>query len=530
MKLLSFSFLALATASATQLNVLMIAVDDLRPQLDCLEVPGTIRPKMITPNICKLAADSLVMERSQVAMATCGPSRAGLLTGRHAGTTRVWDLVSYWRTVAGNFTTIPQYFKDHGYFSVGMGKVFHEGSASGAGTCALCTGDNDQKYSWSEPYFRGKTNYDNDNLKSWMAVPKAELRRKPLKDTQIANAAVDWLHNISAKQPFFMAVGFHKPHLPFVFPEKYLDIYPEDKIQLPLNPYAPIDMPTIAWQPYGETRGYGDIAALNCSGEINTTLPDFKVKELRRAYYAAVSYTDANVGRVLDALDKEGLTSSTIVVFWGDHGWQLGEHGEWDKHTNFDLATHAPVMFRVPGLTENGITTKQMSSTIDIFPTLAKLALNHDLPKCPKNSTNVQVCTEGEDLSPLISNHSHALSHAAVSVYTRSIPHNAHFADTMKSRPVSNCLTGLKNGCTMGYSMLTFHQEHEIRYTEWVNFPGPSANFLPNWSNIYATEIYNHTADPAENHNVFKATSADIVKVLSDRLHAAAEPGYGTEL
>ena len=158
-------------------------------------------------------------------------------------------------------------------------------------------------------------------------------------------------------QNFFLAVGFHKPHLPFVFPEAYLDLYPPADISLPSNPYAPSAMPTIAWQKYGETRNYADIKATGATGDINTTLPDSLVLSLRRAYYAAVSYTDDNIGLVLTALSAEGLANETVVTFWGDHGWHLGEHGEWDKHTNFALNTHAPLMFRVPGLTTSTTTT-----------------------------------------------------------------------------------------------------------------------------------------------------------------------------
>ena len=186
---------------------------------------------------------------------------------------------------------------------------------------------------------------DTDNSHSWLAYEREA--ESPLCDTQTKNHALSVLRNISkereegnGEENFFVAIGFHKPHLPFVFPKEFLDYYPQDEIQLPPNQFAPDGMPTIAWQPYGETRSYHDITALNASGAINTTLPAWKVKQLRRAYYSAVSYTDSNIGAVLDELDNLGLADNTLVVFWGDHGWQLGEHGEWDKHTNFDLATH----------------------------------------------------------------------------------------------------------------------------------------------------------------------------------------------
>ena len=201
-----------------------------------------------------------------------------------------------------------------------MNVFFHPGHASG--------GD-DKAYSWTEPYFHGTNPVDNSSQRSWEAVPEAVTSQTPLQDTQVANHAVATLQQIGRTrrqasssqheyQKFFLAVGFHKPHLPFVFPDTFLDKYPPESIQLPPNPYAPVDMPDVAWQAYGETRNYADIKKLNATGAINTTLPDATVKELRRAYYAAVSFTDDNIGQLLQALEDEGLADDTVVVFWGD--------------------------------------------------------------------------------------------------------------------------------------------------------------------------------------------------------------------
>jgi iduronate 2-sulfatase len=231
-------------------------------------------------------------------------------------------------------------------------------------------------------------------------------------DTQTLHHAIGTLQNLTKTKatdprPFFVAVGFHKPHLPFVYPERFNNYYPIEDIQLPPNPFAPVDMPTIAWQGYGETRGYSDIAKLNASGKINTTLPDQVVKGLRRAYYAAVSYTDDNIGQLLSALDASGFAEDTVVAFWGDHGWHLGEHGEWDKHTNFDLNTHAPVMFKVPGPggTAGGVRTMQPTETVDIFPTLVDFALG------PGNRVRAvsgeSTITHGKSSQPATNRHSH---------------------------------------------------------------------------------------------------------------------------
>lgn len=530
-------------------DVLMIAVDDLRPDLSCTDLPGYQKPKLYTPNICALARDSLVLQRSQVAMATCSPSRAALLTGRHPGTTHVWDLYSYFRVVGGNFTTIPQYFKERGYLTAGMGKIFHHGHASGKGNCSVCRGDNDGSYSWTEPYFTGKPLVDVEHERSWMAVPKAVTEKMPLWDTQIVQHALAVLHNIGSRRRegqdarrFFVAMGFHKPHLPFVFPEAYLDHYPQSAVSLPSNPFAPAGMPSIAWQSYGETRAFDDVAATGATGAIDTTLPDPLVLDLRRAYYAAVSYTDANVGLVLESLEHAGLANGTIVTFWGDHGWHLGEHGEWDKHTNFALNTHAPLFFRVPGHTDGGITSYELAETVDIFPTLAELAYGDKVPICPEHSSGVALCTEGVSLGPLISAPARAIKRAAFSVYARPVPNDTMGAaadESHQPRPPcdaegveagisfvprpSPCLDQALHGvgCVMGYSMMTrLISGSLLRYTEWVLFPGPSNGWKPLWSRSYGTELYNHTNDPAENINVFDTVRGTAVaSALSAQLH-----------
>ena len=202
-----------------------------------------------------------------------------------------------------------------------------------------------------------------------------------------------------------MAVGFYKPHLPFVFPASVLQYYPEDSIQLPDNPYAPVNMPQIAWSYYVELgNGYTDIQALNVNGYINTTLPDKNVLELRRAYYSAVTWMDSQVIRVLDELELLNMSDNTIISFWGDHGWQLGEHGSWCKHTNFDLSTHVPMMIRVQGMTDAGQTTEKLTEFVDLFPTLVEAAGLPQLQVCPTNSSHILHCTEGSSLMPLIRN------------------------------------------------------------------------------------------------------------------------------
>lgn len=541
-----FGLLSLG-AIAKPKNVLFLSVDDLRPEMNCISHRGFDVPSnMHTPNICALAKDSLVLQRAQVGMATCSPSRTTMLTGRRPGTTRVWDLRSYFRDVTGNFTTIPQFFKEHGYHSVGMGKIFHPGLASGGFDCPLCTGSDDAKWSWSEPYFSGHDPIGSE--KSWMAVSKKVTDATPLQDTQVMERAKTILARVGKMdKPFFVAVGFHKPHLPMVSPAQFFDYY--KTVELARNPYAPVNMPSVAWQTYGETRSFPDIARLNLTGEINASFPDWLARDLRRAYYSAVSYTDYNIGEVLKALEATGKANETVVSFWGDHGYQLGEHGLWDKHTNFDIATHVPMMFKSPGLTDGGVKSAQLTETIDMFPTLVELAMGaeHIPGECPPDSTKVQTCVEGKSLVSLINQPSKSVKDAALSVYSRGWNGAAEkYEELIRSTiglkeddpatefPFSSCLTGgpqKREGCTMGYSMLSYEDGHEYRYNEWVHFPGPSADFKPKWAQKVASELYNHSSDPDENYNIAPDLASDtLLKRLSERLHNLADPTMQREI
>ena len=492
--LLSYSF---GICSARK-NVLFLVADDMRVQLGAYEgkyFSSSVHPPMYTPNLDKLASKSLLLKRAYVQQALCSPSRTSLLTGRRPDTTHVYDLVHYWREVGGNFTTLPQYFKNHGYLTQGMGKIFHHGVASG----------NDDPISWSKPedYFHGnesvfetRVSYDNWQSvgDSWKAIPDNQLTNSPLVDEQIANHAITVLNRLAGKyqqdnKPFFLAVGFHRPHLPFVFPASMLQHYPTVNISLPKNPYVPLKMPSVAWENYLELRAYKDMQALKLNGALNSTLPNSKVKELRRAYYSAVSWTDSLIGRVVDELERLNLSNDTIISFFGDHGWQLGEHTEWCKNTNFEIATHAPMMVRIPGLTDSGIVTEQLTEFVDLYPTLVEAAGLPQLPLCPADSSKIALCREGSSFLPLIRNPTLAWK-------------NASFSQTPRT-----------HGSAMGYTMKT----DDYRYTEWVKF----TNNKPDWRTLYGVELYDHTVDPDENYNVAEdATFVNLRRGLSQQLRA----------
>lgn len=455
-----------AAGSSTRKNVLFLISDDLRPQLGAYngpDFPSTVHPQMHTPNLDALASRSLLLKRAYVQQALCSPSRTSFLTGRRPDTTRVWDLDHYFRDVGGNFTTLPEYFKLKGYRTFGIGKVYH--------------GQTLDPPSWSDPYFHGVANFESRN-QSWYAVPDVELKTNPLIDKQIADQAITTLGSVASEATagatnFFMAVGFHKPHLPFVFPESIMrNYYPEDTIQLPANPYAPVNMPSVAWYPNIELRHqYADIRKLNTSGAVNTTLPDQITLDLRRAYYSAVTWVDSLVGDIITELRRLGLANNTVISFIGDHGWQLGEHGEWTKMTNFELSTHAPMMIHIPGVTDHGIDTERLTEFVDLYPTIVEAAGLGTIPTCPEDSRHIALCSEGKSMLPLISNPDTAIKKVAFSQYPRE--HDI-----------------------MGYTVRT----ERFRYTEWVEF-NYAPLYAPNWDKLIGAELYDHTSDSEENYN-----------------------------
>ena len=476
-------------------NILFLASDDMRPEIGAYlasDFPSPVHPDIHTPNLDKLAKQSLLLKRAYVQQAVCSPSRTSLLTGRRPDTTHVHDLIRYFRQVAGNFTTIPQYFKEHGYSTAGSGKIFHPGQASGG----------DDPPSWTEPYFHGnRAGWDESYSVTWYAAEEEKLKKYPLEDQQNTNHTKNMLRKLAANslqngKPFFMAHGFMRPHLHFVAPARFFDFYPTESIRLPPNMYAPVNMPPIAWARYEEMWNYKDIGLKYGYAEINSTYPDQIVKNLRRAYYASITYADSLLGDILDVLDEVGVADNTIISFWGDHGWQLGEHAEWCKHTNFEIATHATMMVRVPGLTDGGVVTERLTGFVDLFPTLVEAAGLPKISICSEDSLNITTCTEGISLVPLMKDPSRPWKSAAFSQYPRM---------DEAGDPI------------MGYTMKT----DRYHYTEWVDYN--DFTYKPIWSMIYknSVELYDHQIDPEENHNrAHKSSYSEVVKQLSKQLHA----------
>lgn len=486
----------------------------------------------VTPNLDALASKSLVLRRNYCQQAICGPTRASLLTSRRPDRTKVWDLSSYWRVVGGNYTTIPQLFKERGYLTIGMGKIFHPGTASGGSKDdkhESGSGD-DMPYSWSKPcwhapnldYWGGKkaTGREFHPGESTVAVPPDVEAEHPLPDSQIADHAVATLEGFDANDPtpFFLGVGFHRPHLPFIFPARLLKNYPNASIALP-NQQPPAEMPTVAWSDSIELKEYHDLKPMTWTGEPGTTLPQDKVLALRQGYYAAVTHMDECLGQVMAALNRSSFVDNTVVAFWGDHGWQLGEHGEWAKITNWEYAVHSPLLIHDPSGQNRMVVSDQFTEHVDLMPTLAELALGLNVPQCGSAAASFATaeCTEGTSLVPLLTNSKTPIKNASFSQYPRPIT-GASATASWSAGAVSPCLI---QNCTMGYTMVTTVAGFgEIRYTEWAEFNTLSVRHRPDWSTLRGAELYNHTADPGETVNIFSTAAPTLRAALSAALHA----------
>ena len=465
-----FTLTAALCQAGRPANVLFFAVDDLRPEL-LASGSDVIR----TPNLDRIAAKGTTFDRAYCQQAVCSPSRSSLMTGRRPDSTRVWDLETHFRVALPDAVTLGQHFKNNGYFVQGMGKIFHGGY--------------DDAPTWSVPWQTPKAaqyaspenikatqdpkNRDGKGRGRGPAVESADVPDDTYTDGKVARLAAQTLGELAKKnQPFFLAVGMAKPHLPFVAPKKYWDLYDPSKIYVPKFQQLPKDAPAFVGHTSGELRSYSDMPK-------DGPIPDDVARHLRHGYYAATSYMDAQVGLVLDALEKEGLAGNTVIVLWGDHGWQLGEHGLWHKHTNFELAARAPLLISAPGQKAAGRRSLSLAEFIDIYPTLADVC---GLPK-PKD-------VEGVSLRPVLDDASASVRPVAISQYPRN--------DAGKS--------------LMGYSI----RDDRWRLTLWRDKATDA---------IHATELYDEANDPHETVNVAaKSENAEVIAKLSKFLPPPIAP------
>jgi arylsulfatase A-like enzyme len=471
---------SLQAADAPKKNVLFVAVDDLRPALGCAGDPHAK-----TPTLDALAARGTVFTRAYCQQAVCSPSRSSLLTGRRPDGTKVYDLVTHFRKALPDVVTLPQHFKADGYYAHGVGKIYHPGY-------------NDEP-SWSVPWeaTKGKT-FGPDGQKL-LAKLKADAKAKGEDETKVrglpteapdvadgylndgwtADRAIELLKDREGKaEPFFLAVGFLKPHLPFVAPKKYWDLYDPAKLPVAESSTPPKDAPKFAPQFGGELRAYHEVPK---SGPLSAEAQ----RKLVHGYYAAVSYMDAQLGRVLAALKEHGFADNTVVVVWGDHGWHLGDHGMWCKHTNYEKATRAALVMSKPGQKTTGKVCERLVEFVDVYPTLAEVC---GLPK-PDG-------VEGYSFAPLLDDPAKKWKAAAFSQYPRA--------------------PGQPTGPLMGYAVRT----DRYRYVEWRKRDG---------SEVVARELYDHNADPNEDANVAgdaanRAVVDELAKKLADGWKANAPP------
>jgi iduronate 2-sulfatase len=390
--------MAIEATAAGRPNVLLICVDDLKPLLGCY---GDKRIQ--SPNIDRLAKRGVLFERAYCNQAVCAPSRNALMTGVRPTSMGIYDLGTNFRRASSNAITLSQYFMQHGYRAEALGKIFHVGH-----------GNVEDPASWSVPHWKAKSiayvlpasranqgltreealfaneAADIAKLPRGAAYESADVPDNEYPDGKLADEAIRRLESATVKpdEPFFLALGFVKPHLPFCAPKKYWDIYERASFRAPALRTPPEGAPKYAPTTWGELRQYSEMPA---QGPVT----DEQAAALVHGYHAATSFMDAQLGRVLDALDRLGLSTNTIVALWGDHGWHLGDHGWWCKHSNYEQATRIPLIVVAPGVTRpGGRVSKSLAETIDLYPTLAELA-GLPVPKVPQG-------IEGRSLVPVL--------------------------------------------------------------------------------------------------------------------------------
>ena len=369
-------------AQAARPNVLFIAVDDLKPLLGCY---GDKSVK--SPNIDRLAKRGVRFDRAFANQAVCSPSRNAMMTSLRPQSIGIYDLGTNFRTAVPDAVTLPQSFMKVGYRAESIGKIMHRGHGndedaaswsvphtSPGGNYVLPQNTVEQQKRVREARARGASQNEIIKLSKGAATEIADVPDNAYGDGKVADEAIKRLQAAKGRKgtPFFLAVGFYKPHLPFSAPKKYWDLYDPKQFSLAEIQTPPEGAPDFAPQFGGELRQYQGVPD-------NGRLPDEMQRHLIHGYHAAVSFMDAQLGRVLDELDVSGFADNTIIVLWGDHGWHLGDHGQWCKHTNYEQAARIPLIVSAPGM-QRDVSTMALTETVDIYPTLCELA-NVPMPK-----------------------------------------------------------------------------------------------------------------------------------------------------
>ena len=429
----------LSADAQNRYNVLFILVDDLRPMLGCYG-----HPEMHTPNIDRIAQRGTLFNRAYCQIPVCNASRTSILTGLRPETTRVFSNSTGFREKLPNAVTLPQHFKASGYHTQSVGKIAHNLAMQ------------DDTYSWSAPSWGLPITNQGPSNPSWQAL---DVEDDELTSGQTAKRAIAVLDEIQNTR-FFLAVGFHTPHLPLYAPKKYYELYNDENFGLPASSSLPINAPSISGgNLLGNIRLFQDIPDKG-------TFSDAKALELIRAYAASISYMDAQVGRVLSQLSALGLTENTVTIFAGDHGFHLGEHGTWGKNVLFEVALRSPLIVNIPCQTHLGVKTDALAELVDIYPTL-----------CDACQLPIPSQLEGISMIPVIEEPTRSWKTAAFS----------------------------QKGSSTGNSIRT----NRYRYTEWGR------------NGSRGIELYDYDVDPNETVNIADLPeNAALVATLSEQLHA----------
>lgn len=470
--------------AAPRRNVLLICVDDLKPALGCY---GDRLAR--TPNIDRLAQRGIRFDLAYCNQAVCAPSRNNLLLGSRSTSLGVYGLSENFRTAVPDAVTMPQHFMKHGYRTATVGKVLHTGH-----------GNHDDEGSWSvqphpekvveylqpensangqltreEAYFTNQRLGEIGKLPRGAAWEISDVPDTAYADGRIADEGIRRLEAAARSEaPFFLALGFVKPHLPLTAPKKYWDLHDPKAFPLARDQHPPEGAPRVAGKRGGEIVNYAPLSVDNLREEAMQ-------RKLIHGYYACTSFMDAQVGRVLDALDRLQLARNTVVVLWGDHGWHLGDHGYWTKHTNYEQANRIPLMIAAPGVSKPGSVSRQLAETVDIFPTLADLA-GLPAPKGPQ-------AIDGLSLAPTLRNPEKTVRDHAYHCFPR--------------------------GERMGRAIRT----ERYRLVEW-KVPGAA----PETAEF---ELYDYQADPGETRNLATSEPEQLARMraILARHPEAVKPG-----
>jgi iduronate 2-sulfatase len=445
---------SVATFAFAKPNVLFIMADDFRPELGCYGSPA------LTPHLDRLATRSVQFQKAYCQQAVCNPSRSSLLTGMRPDNLGLYNNSIHFRELKPDATTLPLHFKNHGYTTRCVGKIFHNWH----------TAEKGDRRSWSADEFLHYANHGDDvpmiqgalppnlaTLNTNRGYPKTnitdcrDIPDEALYDGRVAAEAVKVMAEVK-DQPFFLAVGFWKPHAPFNAPKKYWDLYDRAKLP-PLNAAKPEGAPEIAFHQSTEVLG---------PPNKQTPVSPEQAAEMRHGYFANISYMDAQIGKVLAALEASGAADNTIIVFFADHGYQIGEHSLWGKTSDFEFDAHVPLLISDLRKDHHGKKTAALAELVDLFPTLVELC---DLPK-PNG-------LDGSSLLPVLGDPASSGKPAAFTQH----PRPAYFDREPDKQPKA-----------MGYSVRT----KDVRYTEWRDWKTKS---------IVARELYLTEQDPAELKN-----------------------------